>query len=105
MMVKRPSLRGDVPKPAARTEAALQAADRLDKAARTPDAERQVPDRTAKGRPLTTTITIDWDTLEVLRLVAMRRAHKAGGGRPSVSNVVQDLIAEHIEDLRREAGM
>lgn len=110
-MSKRPSLRGDVVKPEGRKAAALAAVHRLDSDRETArlssvaDSGVSRRDRTAAGRPLTTTITIDWETLEILRLVAMRRAHKAGAGRPSVSNVIQDLIEAHVAELRREAGL
>jgi predicted CopG family antitoxin len=50
----------------------------------------------------TTAIYIPKETHALLRLVAMRRAN-AGSGRPSVSDVIADLIERHRAELEAEA--
>ena len=50
----------------------------------------------------TTAIYIPKDAHAVLRLAAVRRAN-AGSGRPSVSDVITDLIERHRAELETEA--
>jgi hypothetical protein len=105
-MAKRPSLKAEIAPRSDRRAAAHQASAALEPA--TPavgadDEDRKRNNRTADNKPLTTTITTDWETLELLRLVAHRRAIANRGGRPSVSALVQELIDRHREELEREA--
>lgn len=51
----------------------------------------------------TTAIHIPRDDLHLLRLVSVARANRQGG-RPSVSDVLRDLINRHRAELEREAG-
>lgn len=97
-MTKRPSLQREVS--ARRRAAALDAGESIARDARPAEAATT---KTASGKPLTTTITTDWETLELLRLVAHRRAIANRGGRPSVSAVLLDLINRHRDELEREA--
>jgi hypothetical protein len=50
----------------------------------------------------TSRISMPTEMLELLRLVAIKRA-TAEGGRPSVSNVVRGLVQQHWDELKREA--
>jgi acyl-CoA-binding protein len=50
----------------------------------------------------TSRISMPTSMLELLRLVAVKRA-AAEGGRPSVSNVVRGLVQQHWDELKREA--
>lgn len=51
----------------------------------------------------TTAVHIPKDQLALLRRVAVERANREGG-RPSVSNVLRDLIERHRAELEREAA-
>ena len=54
-------------------------------------------------KPLTTGIHLPPAMLELLRLVAIKRATRAGAGRPSVSAVIQSRVEAARADLEREA--
>ena len=51
----------------------------------------------------TTAIHIPRDDLALLRRVAVERANR-NGGRPSVSDLVRDLIEQHRVELEGELG-
>lgn len=55
-----------------------------------------------KDAMTTTAIYIPKDAHALLRLVAVRRAN-AGSGRPSVSDVITDLVERHRDELEAEA--
>lgn len=59
-------------------------------------------DRTLTDSSATTALHIPKDLLHLLRLVAVTRANR-DGGRPSVSNVLRELIEASRADLEREA--
>ncbi len=50
-----------------------------------------------------TSIHISRDMLRLLRDAANNRAYRAGRGRPSVSDVVRDLLERHRDELEAEA--
>ena len=49
-------------------------------------------------------IALPPDDLKLLRRVAIERADRAGGGRPSVSSIIRDLVDRHRAELEKEAG-
>jgi hypothetical protein len=49
-----------------------------------------------------TAINLPSDVLELLRMVAIKRAARAGKGRPSVSAVIVDLVEKHRHQLQGE---
>lgn len=51
----------------------------------------------------TTAIYVPRDMLALLRLVAVRRANAKGEGRPSVSDVIVDLVEQKRAELEKEA--
>jgi hypothetical protein len=51
----------------------------------------------------TTAVYVPRDALALLRLVAVRRANARGEGRPSVSDVITDLVERHRDELEAEA--
>lgn len=66
------------------------------------------PLRTGRNRDLTdsgatTAIHIPREDLALLRRVAVERANR-NGGRPSVSDVLRELIDRHRAELEREAS-
>lgn len=60
-------------------------------------------DRTLTDSSATTAVHIPKDQLALLRRVAVERANR-DGGRPSVSNVLRDLIEANRAALEREAA-
>ena len=52
----------------------------------------------------TVSIALPSDDLKLLRRVAIERADRAGGGRPSVSSVIRGLVDQHRRELEKEAG-
>ena len=50
-----------------------------------------------------TTIYITAEMLTLLRIVAARRAEDAGGGRPSVSDVVRGILEKYRSEIEDEA--
>ena len=50
-----------------------------------------------------TTVVIPADLLRLLRLAAIGRADRHGG-RPSVSDVIRDLLERHRKELEAEAA-
>ena len=52
--------------------------------------------------PSVTAINLPSDVLELLRIVAIKRASRAGKGRPSVSAVIADLVEKHRYELEAE---
>lgn len=69
----------------------------------TPSAGPPRRDRTLTDSSATTALHIPKDLLHLLRLVAVTRANR-DGGRPSVSNVLRELIEASRAELEREAG-
>ncbi|MBR0649957.1 hypothetical protein GXW78_09805 [Roseomonas terrae] len=61
-------------------------------------------DRSLSDRSATTALHIPREQLHLLRLVAVARANREGGGRPSVSNVLRELIEANRAALEREAA-
>jgi hypothetical protein len=49
-----------------------------------------------------TAINLPSDVLELLRMVAIKRAARAGKGRPSVSGVIADLVQKNRQELEDE---
>ena len=43
------------------------------------------------------------DLLTLLRMAAIKRAERHGG-RPSVSDVIRDVLERHRDEIEREAG-
>ena len=75
--------------------------------AETPPAASPAPplcDRTLTDSNATTAVHISKDQLHLLRLVAVTRANQ-DGGRPSVSNVLLELIEANRPELEREAAV
>jgi hypothetical protein len=62
----------------------------------------KAPTPAAPTRNRITAINLPSETLELLQHVAIRRAGLAGGGRPSVSAVIADLVETHRKDLEGE---
>ncbi len=60
-------------------------------------------DRALTDASATTAIHIPKADLALLRRVAVERANR-DGGRPSVSDVIRDLVEMHRAELEREAG-
>lgn len=85
--------RAPLPRPAVATPAGAQNATTPAQAGRS----RALTDASA-----TTAIHIPRDDLALLRRVAVERANR-GGGRPSVSDVLRDLIERHRAELEAEA--
>jgi hypothetical protein len=52
---------------------------------------------------MVTAINLPTDVLELLRVVAIRRSARAGGGRPSVSAVICELVDLHRRELEADA--
>ena len=74
------------------------AGKRARKAIRTPYSE------TVAGADMrSSTIVIPADLLRLLRLAAIARADRHGG-RPSVSDVIRDLLERHRKELETEAA-
>ena len=98
-MSKRASLRLNMPAAARQEAAEATAAVAVINASRQPKA--------ADKRPMTTsTIHLPVDLLDALRAAALRRAsHKARadshgrGGRPSVSEIVVEILTRHRDEL------
>jgi len=76
----------------------LTTLNRRIKAAAKAPAERKAD----TGRQIITAVNLPADTLELLRMVAVKRATTAGSGRPSVSAVLVDLVERHRHDLEAE---
>jgi hypothetical protein len=57
-----------------------------------------------KPQMRTTSIHLPSDLLDLLRLVAVIRASRRGGGRPSVSDIIRDLLELHRHKLESEVG-
>jgi len=49
-----------------------------------------------------TAISLPAGVLELLRMAAIKRAARAGRGRPSVSAVIADLVEKHRQELADE---
>jgi hypothetical protein len=49
-----------------------------------------------------TAVNLPAATLELIRMAAVKRAGQAGGGWPSVSAVLTDLVEQHRKDLEAE---
>jgi hypothetical protein len=49
-----------------------------------------------------TAISLPPDTLELVRMVAIRRQAQVGHGRPSASAVLAELVERHRKDLEAE---
>ena len=63
-----------------------------------------VEDRPNSERKMqTTSLHLPADLLYLLRIVAVRRASQTGG-RPSVSDVVRDVLEDHRHELETEAS-
>ena len=98
-MTKRPSLRASVPAPADEAARAVEQVRELQR--------RQDAPITGSDTPMTTsTIHLPVDLLDVLRQAAFRRASrraiaddKGRGGRPSVSEIVVELLTRHRDEL------
>jgi hypothetical protein len=56
----------------------------------------------APARTTITAVNLPADTLELLRMVAVKRTGQAGSRRPSVSAVLVDLVERHRKDLEAE---
>ena len=56
----------------------------------------------ARGDMITATVNLPREMLTLLRRVAVNRADTAGG-RPSVSDVVREILEKHRSDLEDEA--
>jgi len=99
-MAKRPSLRREVP---AASDESMRALDRLEGAASTAAAPRAAGggDTLKRDTHAPTTLNLDKDLVELLRLIATGRA-KEHGGRPSVSAVVEDILERHRSELLAE---
>jgi len=52
----------------------------------------------------TCSVHMSLDMLTTLRLVATRRAAALGAGRPSVSDVVREILDRHRDELEGEAA-
>ncbi len=50
-----------------------------------------------------TSIHISKNMLTLLRIAAIKRAER-DGGRPSVSNVIRDLLERHRREIEKEAN-
>ena len=53
---------------------------------------------------ITTSFALEPETLKLLKAAAHARAKKAGGGRPSVSAILQELIERERAELEAQAG-
>ena len=62
----------------------------------------QKPLVSARGDMTTATVNLPREMLTLLRRVAVNRADTAGG-RPSVSDVVREILEKHRSDLEEEA--
>ena len=62
----------------------------------------QKPLVSARGDMITATVNLPREMLTLLRRVAVNRADTAGG-RPSVSDVVREILEKHRDDLEDEA--
>lgn len=62
----------------------------------------KAPTPAAPARMTITAISLPADTLELLRMVAVKRTGQAGSGRPSVSAVLTGLVEQHRADLEAE---
>lgn len=58
--------------------------------------------RTTPTTEIITAVNLPADVLELLRLVAVRRATKAGRGRPSVSAVIVEVVSRCRRELEAE---
>jgi len=74
------------------------------KRSRAPKKAAKAPKAAPAAEPAITTIALAPDLLGLLRRVAIARVERAGGGRPSVSGVLADLIRAHQGDLERETS-
>jgi hypothetical protein len=101
--MKRPSLRTNMPAPIA-TEAE-EAAAMVEAISKRQDAP--APVEADERQPMTTsTIHLPMDLLDALRAAALRRASrraraddKGRGGRPSVSEIVVELLERHRDEI------
>lgn len=98
-MTKRPSLRASVPAP---TDEAARAVEQVRELQRRQDA----PQGGADVPMTTSTVHLPVDLLSALRQAAERRAtnraiadDKGRGGRPSVSEIVVELLTRHRDEL------
>ncbi len=66
--------------------------------------EPETPKVVATGAMATCSVHMSLDMLTTLRLVATRRAAAAGAGRPSVSDVVREILDRHRDELEAEAS-
>ena len=64
---------------------------------------RQDRGETAGAGQSTTAIVLDAEMLEILRALAFLRARRRGGGRPSVSAIIREVLDKHRTELKREA--
>ncbi len=95
MAKRRASLMAEVAE-----DRATKAVDVADRVMR--DRGRKVPEGRRMDRTVTTSINIDSDLVELLRVVAAKRANREGG-RASVSRVIEAVLEDNRADLQREA--
>lgn len=72
-----------------------------------PQAQAEAPKvvaPTTSGAWATCSVHMGLDMLTLLRMVATRRAAAAGGGRPSVSALVCEILDRHRDELEAEAA-
>ncbi len=67
------------------------------------DAHARAPTEAPSKDMTTTAIHIPRDVHDMLRRVAVERAVRNQGGRPSVSAVLTDLVRRHWDELEAEA--
>jgi len=56
------------------------------------------------GELLTTALVIDEEMHRILQAVALKRAKRGEGGRPSASKLVRGILDKHRAALIKEAG-
>ena len=72
-----------------------------DQAENTPPATRRT---TASAGMAITSIHLPRELLKVLRMASINRADQRGG-RPSVSDVIRDVLERHRDEIEEEAGL
>lgn len=107
-MSKRPTLIGAASAAKKRVDAAASATPARGTAPPPPPPAATVEPSKGRNRDLTdagatTAIHIPRDDLVLLRRVAVERANRLGG-RPSVSDVLRELINRHRGELEKETG-
>jgi len=83
------------------------AAERVAAAPQAPEQQVVLPPKPARSRELTdngatTAVHLAREDLMLLRRVSIERANRQGG-RPSVSNILRELIEQHRAELEAEA--